>query len=541
MFREATENVPPRFPATIVWFRRDLRLSDNPALSAAVERGGPVVAAWVHAPGEEGDSAPGAAARVFLHDALHSLAESLESRGGRLVLRRGPTIKALIDLARETGADAIYANKVWEPALLARDAGAVAALQENGLEARLFDDGLLFPPDAIKTVEGGPFRVFTPFWRRCRSSPGPETPRSAPARIRSPGTPSPSLPLTEFRLLPSVPWDSGIRADWPAGGKAAWNRLSGFLDDAMAAYPQDRDLPDRDGTSRISPYLHFGCMSAREVWQAVQFRAAADSTPGDARGAREFLRQLVWRDFAHHLLFHFPGTVHAPLREEFSAFSWRDDPAALVAWQQGRTGFPLVDAGMRQLWMTGWMHNRVRMVAASFLVKDLLLPWRKGASWFFDTLVDADLANNVFGWQWVAGCGADAAPYFRVFNPALQGEKFDPRGDYVRAWVPELARLPDRWIHRPSEASAAVLSKAGVTLGKTYPRPIVDHASARLRALAALPRRGPRAGETGKSRISSYRGDADGAGGEVADARRGHGFDGAGRFRSGGRSCRGGT
>lgn len=477
-------------PATVVWFRRDLRLSDNPALEAAVARGGPVVAAWVHAPGEEGDSAPGAAARVFLHDALQSLAESLEARGSRLVLRRAPTIKALIDLARETGADAVYANKVWEPAFLAGDAKAVAALRANGLDARLFDDGVLFRPDAMKTTAGGPFRVFTPFWRRCQSSPGPEAPRPAPERIRSSGMPPPSWPLPELRLLPSVPWDAGIRVAWPSGEKAARVRLSRFLDNAMAAYPGDRDRPDRDGTSRLSPYLHFGCVSARQAWHAVRSREAADSAPGAARGAETFLRQLVWRDFAHHLLFHFPSTVHAPLKEEFTAFLWRDDPAALVAWQKGWTGYPLVDAGMRQLWKTGWMHNRVRMVAASFLVKDLLLPWRKGAAWFFDTLVDADLANNTFGWQWVAGCGADASPYFRVFNPTLQGGKFDPGGDYVRTWVPELARLPDRWIHRPWEAPASVLSGAGVAPGKTYPRPIVDHAAARLRALAALPRRG---------------------------------------------------
>ncbi|OIP35427.1 MAG: hypothetical protein AUK27_04595 [Deltaproteobacteria bacterium CG2_30_66_27] len=502
------ESIPP---ATVVWFRRDLRLSDNPALEAAVARGGPVVAAWVHAPGEEGDSVPGAAARVFLYEALRSLAESLEARGGRLVLRRGPTIKALIDLTRETGADAVYANKVWEPPFLARDAKAIAALRANGLEARLFDDGVLFPPDAMKTTTGGPFRVFTPFWRRCTSSAAPEASLPAPARIRSPATNLPSWPLSELRLRPSAPWVAGLHDAWPPGERGAGDLLSRFLDEAMAAYPNDRDRPDRDGTSRLSPYLHFGCVSAREAWHAVQSRAAADSTPGVVRGAEAFLRQLVWRDFAHHLLFHFPATVHAPLREEFAAFPWRDDPAALVAWQKGRTGYPLVDAGMRQLRKTGWMHNRVRMVVASFLVKDLLLPWRTGASWFFDTLVDADLANNTFGWQWVAGCGADAAPYFRVFNPALQGGKFDPRGDYVRTWVPELARLPDRWIHRPWEAPAAALSAAGVTPGKTYPRPIVDHAAARIRALSALPRRGPRAEGTGRSLRSSHQRDENGS------------------------------
>ena len=503
--------VERKSPATVVWFRRDLRLSDNPALEAAVARGGPVVAAWVHAPGEEGDSAPGGAARVFLHDALRSLGEALEARGNRLVLRRGPTIKALIDLARETGADTVYANRTWEPPLLARDAKAVAALRANGLDARLFDDDVLFPPDTVKTDAGGPFRVFTPFWRRCRSSPGPGAPRPSPSRIPSTGTPPPSWPLPELRLLPSAPWDAGIRDGWPAGEKAGEDRLSRFLEDAMAAYPDDRDRPDRDGTSRLSPYLHFGCVSVRKVWHAVQSRAGADSAPGAVRGAEAYLRQLAWREFAHHLLFHFPATVHAPLREEFAAFPWRDDPAALVAWQKGCTGYPLVDAGMRQLWKTGWVHNRVRMVAASFLVKDLLLPWRMGAAWFFDTLVDADLANNTFGWQWVAGCGADASPFFRVFNPALQGGKFDPGGGYVREWVPELARLPDRWIHRPWEAPASVLSDAGVTPGKTYPLPIVDHAAARLRAIAVLPRRSSRkAGGTGSSLRLSHRRDANG-------------------------------
>ncbi|GAB4236381.1 MAG: deoxyribodipyrimidine photo-lyase [Deltaproteobacteria bacterium] len=498
-------------PATVVWFRRDLRLSDNPALDAAVARGGPVVAAWVHAPEEEGDSAPGGAGCVFLHDALRSLAASFEARGGRLVLRKGPSVKALIDLARETGADAVYANRVWEPAFLARDAKATPALREAGIDARWFDDGVLFPPDAVKTSGGGPFRVFTPFLRRCLSLPSPDVPCPAPRRIRRPAPPPPSLPLRELRLLPAWFLDAGIHAAWPAGEHGGWERLSRFLDVAMAAYPEDRDRPDRAGTSRLSPYLHFGCVGARQVWHAVQSRAAADSGAGTARGAEAFLRQLVWREFAHHLLVHFPGTVDAPLREEFAGIPWREDPDALAAWREGRTGYPLVDAGMRQLRKTGWMHNRVRMVVASFLVKDLLLPWQEGARWFHDTLVDGDLANNIFGWQWVAGCGADAAPYFRVFNPALQGEKFDPGGDYVRTWVPELARLPDRWIHRPWESPASVLSEAGVTPGNTYPRPILDHAAARIRALAALPRRGPKAEGTEKSLRSSHQRDANGS------------------------------
>ena len=476
----------PETNATVVWLRRDLRLTDNPALAAAVARGGPVVVAWVHAPGEEGESAPGAAARVFLHGALLSLSGALSARDGRLVLRRGPTIKALIDLARESGADAIYANKVWEPPFLARDERAVAALRANGLEARLFGDGVLFPPDAVRTAGGGPFRVFTPFRRRIASLPDPGDPLPAPRRIPSPPSSLPSWPLEELRLLPAVRWDEGIRSAWAPGEEGARDRLSRFLDGALGSYPAGRDRPDLDGTSRLSPYLHFGCIGSRQAWRAVQARAAADSASGTVQGAEAFLRQLAWREFAHHLLFHFPETPHAPLRPEYSAFPWREDPNSLVAWQKGQTGYPLVDAGMRQLWATGWMHNRVRMVVASFLVKHLLLPWQKGAAWFLDTLVDADLANNTFGWQWTAGCGADAAPWFRIFNPVLQGEKFDPRGDYVRKWVPELGRLPGRWIHRPWVAPAAVLAEAGVAPGRNYPRPVVDHAAARARALAAL-------------------------------------------------------
>jgi deoxyribodipyrimidine photo-lyase len=483
--------------AAIVWFRRDLRLSDNPAFAAAAARGGPVVPAWVLAPGEEGDSAPGGAARVFLHEALRALSEALSARGSRLTLRRGPSIGALIDLAGETGADAVFVNRVREPAYLLRDEKVVAALRANGLEVRLFEDGALFPPDSIRSSSGGPFRVFTPFWRRCLAQPPPIAPVPAPGTIPPPSRAPLSVPLPELRLLPAVPRDAGIREAFPAGEERAGERLARFLDGAVAAYPADRDRPGVDGTSRLSPYLHFGCIGVREVWHAVQSRAAVDAVPGAARGAEAFLRQLGWREFSRHVLFHFPDSVHSPLRPGFDGFPWREDPAGLAAWQAGRTGYPMVDAGMRQLWATGWMHNRVRMLAASFLVKDLLLPWQKGAAWFMDTLADADLADNTLGWQWVAGCGADAAPYFRVFNPVLQGVKFDPRGGYVRAWVPELAALPDRWIHRPWEAPASVLSDAGVTPGKTYPRPILDHAAARQRALAALPRRIPRIAGTG--------------------------------------------
>ncbi len=475
-------------PATVVWLRRDLRLSDNPALDAAAARGGPVVLAYIHAPEEEGDAAPGAASRVFLHGALRAVSEAAAARGGRLVLRRGPSAGTLAGLAREVQADAVFFNRVRDPAFAARDGKVLAGLRGEGFDARLFEDGVLFPPESLRSSSGGPFRVFTPFWRRCLAQPSPPPPSPAPRTIPPPSRAPASLPLEELRLLPSVPWDAGIREAWPSGERPAAERLSRFLDDAVAAYPEARDRPGADGTSRLSPYLHFGCIGVRRVWHAVRTRAAADAAPGVMRGADAFLRQLGWREFAHHLLAHFPETVREPLYPGFASIRWRDDPAGFAAWRKGETGFPMVDAGMRQLWAAGWMHNRARMVAASFLVKDLLLPWTAGAAWFMDTLADADRANNTLGWQWVAGCGADASPFHRVFNPALQGMKFDPHGEYVRAWVPELADLPDRWIHRPWEAPASVLSGAGVTLGKSYPRPIVDHAAARLRALAALPR-----------------------------------------------------
>jgi deoxyribodipyrimidine photo-lyase len=473
--------------AAILWLRRDLRLADHPALSAAVARGGPVVPAWIHSPGEDGESAPGDAARVFLHDALQSLSESLVERGSGLVLRRGLSVRALVALATESGAEAVYANRAAEPALRFADEKAAAELRENGLEVRFFEDGFLFPPHEIRTGSGAPFRVFTPFWRRCLSHAPPGAPLPAPPTVPSPAPMPRSLPLGELGLLPAGRWDARIRKASPAGESRAWARLVRFLAGALASYPEDRDRPGRDGTSRLSPYLHFGCIGARELWHAVHLRAAVDAAPGVARGAEAFARQLGWREFARHVLLHFPETVRAPLRPHFAEFPWRDDPEGLAAWQEGRTGFPTVDAGMRQLRATGWMHNRIRMLAASFLAKDLLLPWQAGAAWFMDKLADADLANNTLGWQWVAGCGADAAPYHRIFNPALQGEKFDPHGEYVRAWVPELAALPDRWIHRPWEAPGPVLSEAGVTLGRTYPLPIVDHAAARRRALAALP------------------------------------------------------
>jgi deoxyribodipyrimidine photo-lyase len=394
----------------------------------------------------------------------------------------------LRELVRLTGAGAVYWNRRYEPAVIARDAGIKSGLAGGGLEVKSFNSALLHEPHAIANKQERPFQVFTPFWRHCLTLPV-EAPVKSPARALAAPTAWPrSLPLDELELNPRIRWDSGLTATWEPGESGAAKRLKKFAAQAMTDYADARNLPDRDGTSMLSPWLHFGEVGPRQVWAAVSAMSRDTGVFPPSNGARVFLSEVGWREFAHHLLYHFPHTPEQPLREDFARFSWAKDPGGekLRAWQRGLTGYPLVDAGLRQLWHTGWMHNRVRMVVASFLVKHLRLSWTHGAAWFWDTLVDADLASNTLGWQWSAGCGADAAPYFRVFAPVLQGTRFDANGDYVRRWVPELAGLPAEHIHAPWEAPPAVLAAAGVRLGGNYPRPIVDHATARGEALAAF-------------------------------------------------------
>lgn len=468
--------------ATLVWFRQDLRLQDNPALAAAVARGGPIVPVYIWDPAGEGDWAPGAASRWWLHQSLTALDAALRERGSRLVLQRGDSGTVLHNLVKATGATAVFWNRRYEPAIVARDTSLKAGLE---IETRSFNAGLLFEPHTVKNKAGGPFQVFTPYWRHCLALPV-----EPPTKLRSGSLPAParwpaSLAVDELALRPTISWDAGIAAAWQPGEAAARKRLQRFVA-AMSGYEEGRDQPATDGTSRFSPHLHFGELGPRQIWAAVEAAGKGSGVFPPHRGAQVFLKEIGWREFAHHVLFHFPRTPAQPLREEFAAFPWRTDAAQLRAWQRGQTGYPIVDAGLRQLWTTGWIHNRVRMVVASFLVKHLRISWREGAGWFWDTLVDADLANNTLNWQWSAGCGADAAPYFRIFNPVLQGEKFDPEGDYVRRWVPELAQLPATFVHRPWEASPAVLAAAGVTLGRSYPSPMVEHATARAEALAAL-------------------------------------------------------
>ncbi|HRZ56405.1 MAG TPA: deoxyribodipyrimidine photo-lyase [Candidatus Paceibacterota bacterium] len=473
---------------SIHWFRSDLRLADNPALDAAVREGGPVVPVFVWAPDEEGSWAPGSASRWWLHQSLEALNADLRALGSRLILRRGPSLPALIQLARETGARALFWNRRYEPAVAARDAQIRDELQRSGLNVEMFNAALLHEPEAIRNQSGKPFQVFTPFWKRCLAEPDPPEPTSRIERLSAPAAWPASLRLDAFDLEPSPDWAGGLRDAWQPGEAGAQANLRHFLSSAFAEYAEQRNRPDVRGTSRLSPHLHFGEIGPRQVWHDLERMAAGRRLPVATWRGSAFLAEVGWREFSHHLLWHFPHTPEEPLRPAFAKFPWRTEPAFLEAWRRGRTGYPIVDAGMRELWATGWMHNRVRMIAASFLVKDLLLPWIEGARWFWDTLVDADLAQNTLGWQWVAGCGADAAPYFRIFNPVSQGQKFDPHGDYVRRWCPELAELPTQWIHRPHEAPTEVLRAAGIEIGRAYPEPIVSHAIAREVALEAYGR-----------------------------------------------------
>jgi len=469
----------------LLWLRLDLRLADNPALEAAAKGGGAVIPVFIWSPEEEEEWPPGAASRWWLHQSLRALDTQLRKLGSRLIIRRGPTLKTLRALVKETGARAVFWNRRYEPAVIARDANVEEALRRDGLTVESFNAALLHDPWTIQTQSGKPFQVFTPFWKHCLTRPEPDEPLPAPKHLHAPAKWPRSRAVDELELEPKINWAKGLRAAWQPGEAGAAENLRRFLAQAFDSYPDQRNRADVAGTSRLSPHLHFGEIGPRQVWHAVQRLAIRRGLPAAKWRDSQFLAEVGWREFAYHLLHHFPRTPVEPLRANFKKFPWRNNAAWLRAWEQGRTGYPIVDAGMRELWTTGWMHNRVRMIAASFLVKDLLISWPEGARWFWDTLVDADLASNTLGWQWTAGCGADAAPYFRIFNPTRQGEKFDPHGDYVRRWCPELEKLSDEWIHRPHEAPPEILWAAGVKLGQNYPPPMVDHSVARAAALDA--------------------------------------------------------
>ncbi|MBV1703262.1 MAG: deoxyribodipyrimidine photo-lyase [Hyphomicrobiales bacterium] len=473
----------------ICLFRDDLRLADQPALAAASASGAPLLCLFVLDEETPGLRARGGASRWWLHHALTALSSDLARIGGRLDIVRGAQPGLVRALAKAAGAASVDWCRRYGAAEIAADRGMKADLAADGVNARSHNGALLFEPWEVSSKAGDPFKVFTPFWRTAMARPAPPAPLPPPRRLVAAPWPTGAparVSLDELELLPTSPdWAAGFAAHWRPGEAGGRQRLSEFVAHDLARYADERDLPATGATSRLSPHLRFGSVGPRQAFHASRHRAASE--PSLARAAAKFEAELGWREFCYHLLHQFPDLSTRNFQRKFDSMPWRNaDPTALRTWQRGRTGYPIVDAGMRELWSTGTMHNRVRMIAASFLVKDMLVDWRVGEDWFWDTLLDADPANNPAGWQWVAGSGADAAPYFRIFNPTLQGEKFDPEGSYVRRFVPELARLPKAYVHRPAAAPAGVLAAAGVRLGVDYPAPMLDHHAARDRALEAL-------------------------------------------------------
>ena len=458
----------------LVWFRRDLRTSDNPALNAAAKSGAPVIPLYI-LNNKPVPWHPGGASSWWLEGSLTKLDEDLTLINSRLILRCGDPKKILLELAKTTCAQALYFTRLYEPNAVNEEKSVAACFSKVGLDCRRFGGTVLFEPEEITSKSGKPFKVFTPFYKACLSMGEIKKPFSTPTELVSPVQWPESDQLSSWKLRPSAPnWAIGLQGHWSPGSNAAKTRLKTFFANNIAKYDKDRDRPDREGTSALSPHLQFGEISPREIHNFIC--CSDNSVRGATLGHTAFLREIFWREFSYHLLWHWPHIVETPFKNDFKNFPWRQDDQALTSWKRGMTGYPIVDAGMRQLWETGWMHNRVRMIVASFLTKHLLLPWQEGARWFWDTLVDADLANNAASWQWVAGTGADASPYFRIFNPILQSLKFDPKGEYVRRWVPEIAKLSNQFIHTPWKSGECI---------EAYPDPIVEHRAARQRALQA--------------------------------------------------------
>lgn len=461
----------------LVLFGNDLRLDDHPALFRACAKCDTLVLAYVLDEHPPRYRHPGAASNGYLHHSLIALQQALRRKNRELILRRGDGIPTILHLVEACRADQVYWNRSADPVVVEWENRLIDALKERGVSAHTFQCETLFPMGAVLNGQGAPYKVFTPFYKACLRVGPPNKPLSAPARIPAGSGSISLLNIEQLGLLPKRDWAKTFSEFWSAGESAAHEQLVRFLDDGLFSYAHARDELGRMGTSRLSAALHFGELSVRRVWHILADQCGASSEP--------FLRQLLWREFARSLLDFAPHTVTKPLNARFNDFPWRTDATQLRAWHQGQTGYPVVDAGMRELWQTGYMHNRARMIVGSFLVKDLRLHWREGERWFWDTLVDADLANNVMGWQWIGGCGADAAPYFRIFNPVTQGQKFDPTGDYVRRWVPELSKVPNRWLHAPWTAMPQDLESWGIRLGRDYPPPVVEHSQARKEALDA--------------------------------------------------------
>ncbi|WP_029132814.1 deoxyribodipyrimidine photo-lyase [Sedimenticola selenatireducens] len=459
----------------LVWFHRDLRLTDNPALSTAVEQCARVIPLYIHAPEEEAPWVPGSASNWWLHQSLRALQYDLRRYGSNLIIVKGPTLAILQSLAHETGATHLFWNRRYEPAFIARDSRIKRELTDSGLTCRSFNGNLLSEPASILTGQDTPYKVFTAYWKACQKKAQALTPPlSHITRIPTPPQNHPNLDINTLDLLPRIKWYAGMEATWQPGEQGALDRWTRFLQNRLPDYEDQRDFPGSEGTSRLSPHLHFGEISPRQILWSLQQQS--DQSPVLGRHLDRFTSQLGWREFAHYTLHHFPHSANESLDRRFEKSAWpkgEEQEQLLGLWQRGETGIPLVDAGMRELWHTGWMHNRVRMIVASFLTKNLGIHWREGARWFWDTLVDADLANNSLGWQWTAGCGVDAAPYFRVFNPARQAEHFDA-GGYIQRWLPELKGADKAVLHNGRLDTDGPID---------YPRPIVDLNQSRRAAL----------------------------------------------------------
>jgi len=460
----------------IIWFRRDLRIADNPALTEAVKTGQPIICLYIF---EDDCKRPyGEASLLWLHHSLKSLSDDLEKIGAKLYLRKGSAAQVLDNVISETNTNAVYWNRRYEERARQRDKAIRTNLLQRNISVKSFRANLLSEPWIVKTKTDSYYKVFTPYWRAAQNFIDTSEPLPPPKALQAFTGHMIGDELSDWDLCPTSPnWAKKILPHWTIGSAGAAGALANFVAGPVEDYPEDRNRPDYDnGTSRLSPHLAFGEISPKQIWHACKNNIAV---------AQKFLAEIGWREFSYVLLFHNPKLTSENFKPDFDKFEWHNDEAALSRWQRGETGYPFVDAGMRQLWQTGWQHNRVRMVTASFLIKHLMIDWRRGEDWFWDTLVDADPASNAASWQWVAGSGADASPYFRIFNPFTQGEKFDPNGDYVRKFVPELKYMPNKFIHRPWEAPQLVLKEAGVELGGNYPKPIVDHKKARERTLAA--------------------------------------------------------
>ena len=465
-------------PLHIHWFRQDLRLSDNPALAKCAVNGD-VLPIFILDDCNAGSQEPGAVSRVWLHHSLLALNKSLN---GALRVFKGNPIEIIPKLISETGANGVYWNRCYEPWQIERDRIIKLTLRDKNIECESFNGSLLWEPWDILKKDGTPYKVFTPFYRRgCLSAKEPRIPISPPDDITLSNKKIGMNDINDLELLPNLRWDQEVFEGWDIGEKAANLKVIDFIENRLHDYKDGRNFPSKKNVSRLSPHLHFGEVSPNQVWYTASHPKYMNST-----GLDHFLSELGWREFSHSLLYFFPNLPTESLQTRFETFPWIEDLDLLVRWKEGNTGFPIVDAGMRELWRTGYMHNRVRMIVGSFLVKNLRLHWNNGLDWFWDCLVDADLANNSAGWQWIAGCGADAAPYFRIFNPVLQGEKFDKDGIYTKQFVPELKDLPNKYLHCPWTAPETVLKAANVCLGKSYPHPIVDLKQSREAALKAV-------------------------------------------------------